>query len=150
MTAFNAEEPVRTGQQTQRFSQQRASLYTSSTTQSITAPGSPQWAQEVQNRHGDIQPEIPGYVNSHITEPFSMAPQNSQEAQWSDETSFVEPQTFQDAYNGYVDPLDQDDVSHSFSHFPGASPGDVQYPSGSFDSSWNQPVIYMSGEANPG
>jgi len=150
MTAFNAEEPARTHQQTQELSQQqRTPLRTTPTTQSNTVPGSPQWTQEVHGMQEDSQSGMSGYVTSHMTGPYTEAPQTSQDDQWSNQTSFVEPQTFQANHCGYNNPLGQNGAPSSFSTFPGLSPREVQYPPNLFDPSWNHSMDYLSGEANP-
>jgi len=72
MTAFNAEEPARTHQQTQELSQQqRTPLRTTPTTQSNTVPGSPQWTQEVHGMQEDSQSGMSGT-------PASVTPSSSE------------------------------------------------------------------------
>lgn len=150
MTTSNAEKPARTHQQIQDLSQQqRTPLRTPPKTQSNTVPGSPQWTQGVHEMQEGSQSGMSGYVTSHMTGPYTEAPQTSQDDQWNNQTSFVEPQTFQASHCGYYNPLDRNGAPPSFSPFPGLSPREVQYPPALFDPSWNQSMSYLSGEANP-
>ena len=53
----------------------------------------------------DSQSGMSGYVTSHMTGPYTEAPQTSQDDQWNNQISFVEPQTFQASHCGYYNPL---------------------------------------------
>jgi hypothetical protein len=151
MSACTAEDSARTHQNTQDLSQQQhPSFHQSSITQSVTAPGSPQWDQEKQEIQEGNRSEISGYVPSHVTEPYPRALHNSQETQRSNWSSFIESQTYQGDYNNYLDPSDQPRGSPTLSSYQRLSPRDMQYQPEFFEDSWNPSTGNMSSEANPG
>ncbi|RII10818.1 hypothetical protein CUC08_Gglean006818 [Alternaria sp. MG1] len=89
--------------------------------QSVTAPSSPQWAQETQGIQQGNQSEISG------------SPYNNHEIQWNDQSPFVESQSFQSSYDGLIDPQDQPGDSSAFLH-----------SQGSYGRPWNPSTDYMS------
>ncbi|RYO58170.1 hypothetical protein AA0116_g7443 [Alternaria tenuissima] len=106
--------------------------------QSVTAPSSPHWAQETQGIQQGNQSEISGYVPSHVTGFYPRSPYNNHEIQWNDQSPFVEPQSFQSSYDGFIDPQDQPGDSSAFLH-----------SQGSYERPWNPSIDYMSA-ANQG
>ncbi|KAG9195999.1 hypothetical protein G6011_01120 [Alternaria panax] len=93
--ARDAEDPASTRRDRQDLSQ------------SNTAPGSPHWVQEIQGIQEGNRSEISGYVPSHLTGLCPRPMHDSQEIQWNNQSSFIEPQSFQSSYDGYMDTQDQ-------------------------------------------
>jgi len=122
----NAEYPARACKDTQDLSQ------------SVTASSSPQWARELQESRAGGRSEVSGYVPSHIIGISPRPIHIGQEAQWSNQSSFVDPRPFQADYHNYMDPSDQ----------PGDSSG-FPFPSGFYEQPLSQSMDYTS-EANLG